>query len=51
VPGVEPVFLDQAQSIDYATGRACFRSGEIRILDSSGNVERTITFSEADRKL
>jgi len=27
-------------------GRACFRSGEIRILDSSGNVERTIHFSK-----
>ena len=50
-PGVEPVFLDQEQAIDYAKNRACFRSGEIRILDSSGNVERTIYFSEADRKL
>jgi hypothetical protein len=50
-PGVEPVFLNQEHAIDYATGRACFRSGEIRILDSTGNVERTIPFSEADRKL
>jgi len=32
-PGVEPVFLAQAQAIDYATSRAGFRSGEIRILD------------------
>ena len=31
-PGVEPVFLNQEDAIDYATGRACFRSGEIRIL-------------------
>src|SRR5438309_5764956 len=31
-PGVEPVFLDQEQAIDYAKGRACFRSGEIRII-------------------
>jgi hypothetical protein len=46
-PGVEPVFLNQEQAIDYAKGRACFRSGEIRILDSSGAVERTIPFSEA----
>ena len=38
-------------TIDYAAGRACFRSGEIRVLDSNGNVERTIPFSEADRKL
>jgi hypothetical protein len=48
-PGVEPVFLDQAQAIDYATGRACFRSGEIRILNSTGKLERTIAFSEVDR--
>jgi hypothetical protein len=50
-PGVEPVFLNQKDAIDYATGRACFRSGEIRVLDSSGNVERIIPFSETDRKL
>ena len=50
-PGVEPVFLDQEQAIDYAVGRACFRSGEIRVLDSSGAVQRTIPFSEADREL
>ena len=31
--------------------RVCFRSGEIRVLNSTGNVERTIPFSEADRKL
>ena len=49
--GVEPVFLNQDQAIDYATGRACFRSGEIRVLDWTGNVERTILLSEADRKL
>ena len=49
--GVQPVFLDQEQAIDYAKGRASFRSGEIRILDSSGSTERLIPFSEADRKL
>jgi hypothetical protein len=32
-PGVEPVFFDQEQAIDYAENRACFRSGEIRVLD------------------
>ena len=51
VPGVEPVSPKKDQAIDYAIGHACFRSGEIRVLDSSGNVERTIPFSEADRKL
>jgi hypothetical protein len=50
-PGVEPVFREKDQAIDYAQNRACFRSGEIRVLDSTGNVERTIAFSEADRNL
>jgi hypothetical protein len=31
-PGVEPVFLEKRQAIDYAETRACFRKGEIRIL-------------------
>jgi hypothetical protein len=50
-PGVEPVFPKKDQAIDYAQNRACFRSGEIRILDSNGAVERVIRFSEADRRL
>jgi hypothetical protein len=50
-PGVEPVFPEKRQAINYAENRAWFRSGEIRILDSTGNIERTIPFSEADRKL
>jgi hypothetical protein len=49
-PGVEPVFPEKDQAINYAQNRASFRSGEIRILDSSGNVERAIAFTEADRK-
>jgi hypothetical protein len=48
--GVQPVFLNQEDAVDYATGRAWFRSGEIRSLDS-GNVERRIPFSDVDRKL
>ncbi len=51
VPGVEPVFLEKRQAINYAENRAWFRSGEIRILDSSGNVERIIAFNETERKL
>jgi hypothetical protein len=50
-PGVEPVFLEKRQSIDYAETRACFRSSEIRVLDSTGKLERTIAFDGADRKL
>jgi hypothetical protein len=49
--GVEPVFAKKDQAIDYAQSRACFRSGQIHILDSIGKLERTIAFSEANRKL
>ena len=50
-PGVEPVFPQKRQAIDYAETRACFRSGEMRVLDASGKLECTIAFNEADRKL
>jgi hypothetical protein len=50
-PGVEPVFPEKDQAINYAQSRASFRSGEIRILDLTGKLERTIAFNEADRKL
>jgi len=50
-PGVEPVFPAKDQAINYAQGRACFRSGEIRILDSTGNFERVIPFNDTNRKL
>jgi hypothetical protein len=50
-PGVEPVFSKKAQAINYAENRASSRSGEIRILDSSGDLEHTIPFNEVARKL
>jgi methyl coenzyme M reductase alpha subunit len=50
-PGVEPVFAEQRQAIDYAQSRASFRSGEIRVFDSSGNVERILPFTESNRQL
>jgi hypothetical protein len=50
-PGVEPVFPQKDQAIFYAETRVCFRSGEIRVFDASGQLERTIAFDEADRKL
>ena len=50
-PGVEPGFREKRQAIDYAQTRANFRSGEIRILDATGRLERTIPFNEADRML
>jgi hypothetical protein len=50
-PGVEPVFPEKPRAINYAQSRATFRSGEIRILDSTGKLERSIAFTEADRML
>jgi hypothetical protein len=50
-PGVEPVFLEKDQAINYAENRASFRSGEIRIFHSSGDVERIIPFNDTDRRL
>ncbi len=50
-PGVEPVFPEKRQAISYAQNRACFHSGKIRILDSSGRIGHVIPFSEAGRKL
>jgi hypothetical protein len=48
--GVEPVFPTKDGAIDYAPS-ACFRSGEVRIFDSHGNVERVIPFDDTNRKL
>ena len=45
------MFLTQKEAIEYATCRACFRAGEIRILDSAGSVERIIPFNETDSKI
>jgi len=50
-PGVEPVFPEKVQAINYGENRASFRSGEIQIFGLSGDLERTIPFTEADRKL
>jgi hypothetical protein len=46
--GPEACVSEKDHAIDYAQNRAYFRSGEIRILDSTGYVERTIPFNEAD---
>ena len=48
---IKPVFPEKRQAISYAQERACFRSGEIRILDSSGDVERVVSFDDTNRKL
>jgi hypothetical protein len=50
LPGVEPVFLEKDQAIGYAETRARLRTGEIRIFDSTGKVERVIAFDDANRR-
>jgi hypothetical protein len=49
--GVEPVFLQRDQAIGYAETRARLRTGEIRIFDSTGKVERVVAFDDANRRL
>jgi hypothetical protein len=45
------VFPEKDQAVNYVQNRVSFCSGEICILDSSGDLERIIAFSEADRRL
>ena len=44
------MFETKDQAPGYTETRARSRSGEIRILDSAGNVERTIPFNDVDGK-
>jgi len=39
------------EAVEYAQVRACFRSGEIRILDSAAKTERVIPFNDTERKM
>ena len=50
-PGVEPMFTAKDGAVSYARGRASFRSGEIRVLNSAGDIEETIPFNDADRAM
>ena len=50
-PGGGRVFPKKDHPLDYAQNRACFRSGEVRIFDLTGNVECLIPFDDANRKL
>jgi len=38
------------EAISYAQVRACFRFGEIRIVDASGRIERVIPFNDTSEK-
>lgn len=48
---IKPVFPEKRQVINYAQNRASFRSGEVRIVDSRGNIEGVIPFDDTNRKL
>jgi hypothetical protein len=50
-PAVKRVFMTKHQAIGYAENRASFRSAEICVLDSTGKIERTVQFTEANRQL
>lgn len=53
MPGVEPVFSDTREAISYATERfQFFRSAEIRVMNSAGQVEQiVIQAAESDKGL
>jgi hypothetical protein len=44
--GIEPYFSEREQAIHYAESRTSLRRGEIRILNTHGEVDETITFDE-----
>ena len=51
-PGVEPYWTGENakdDAIGYATARAKFRRGEIRVLRPDGSVERVIDFNQNNR--
>jgi hypothetical protein len=50
-PGVQPywtVATAKEDAIGYATARAKFGRGEIRVLDNAGEVERVISFDQTE---
>jgi len=47
-PSIERVFSKKDQAIDYAQQPVYFRSAEIRVLDSNGDVERIIPFDDSN---
>jgi hypothetical protein len=49
--GVEPVFPGKTSGHRLCGNPSVLCTGEIRVLDSTGKLERTIAFDEADRKL
>ena len=51
-PGVQPYWTGEhakEDAIGYATARAKLGSGEIRVLDNAGEVERAISFDQTEK--
>ena len=51
-PGVQPYWTGEHAKEDafgYATARAKFGRGEIRVLDNAGEVERVISFDKTEK--
>jgi hypothetical protein len=51
-PGVQPYWTGDAakgDAIGYATARAKFGRGEIRVVDNAGEVERVIPFDKTEK--
>ena len=51
-PGVQPYWTGEAakeDAIGYATARAKFGRGEIRVLDNAGEVEHVIPFGQTEK--
>ncbi len=48
-PGVEPAFLTKDQALNYAENRISLRSGEIRILNPTGDLRDHAAESTAAR--
>ena len=51
-PGVGPYWTGKAakeDAIGYATARAKFGRGEIRVLNNAGNVERAISYGHSEK--
>jgi hypothetical protein len=54
MPGVEPVFIrpdSQRQAIDYAKTRQGFGRGEVRVVNSAGEILEVIRFDYSGKKL
>ena len=45
--GIEPYFSEREQAVHYAASRTALRRGEIRILNTHGGIEETLTFDES----